>query len=255
MSKYFNIRWSESDNDDLRKAVKNFNAKISRLEKKNPEIKNALPERVTVKQMRELIDTRQDLKRELNALKRFTKRGAEELVTIPDNDYNLQTTKWQKNEMARRVGIINRKRKKRLEQISEIEATSRGEKLGYTRGQFGMGKADENALKPMNAFTRKMTRRDLNKKFRTIAKESQSSYWHVRELQLMNNYKQALLENFNPDDVKDILDAIENMGFEQFYTTFQSEGANFETAYPPDAEQYEQYLTALRSTWIPNTEV
>jgi hypothetical protein len=252
MSKYYNIRWRESDNDELRKAVKNFNAKITRLERNNPELKNALPERVSVRQMKELIDTRQDLNRELNSLRRFTKRGSEELVTIPDSDYNLKTTKWQKEEMSRRVGIINRKRKKRLDELSDIEMTSRGEKLGYTKGEFGMGKADEVALSPMNAFTPKMTRHDLNKKFSNIMKESQSTYWNAREQTLKATYVRTLTENFKESDIQDVIDAIDDMDFKEFYSTFQSEGGNFEFVYSPDEEQYESYVTALKTTWIPN---
>ena len=87
MSKQYNIRWKQDDNQELRKAVKNFNAKISRLEKKDPQNKEALPEKITVKQIKELISTRQDLKRELNALQRFSKRGAEKIIEIPDTDY------------------------------------------------------------------------------------------------------------------------------------------------------------------------
>lgn len=252
MSRKHNIRWQQSDSEDLRKAVKNFNAKISRLEKKNPEQKNALPERVSVRQMKELIDTRQDLKRELNSLRRFTERGSEELVDVPDNDYNLQMTKWQKNEMSRRVGVINRKRNKRLKEINEVEATSRGEKLGYKANAVGMGKADEVALNPMKAFTSKMTRKDLNKKFRNIMKESQSSYWNAKELQMLENFKTSILYNFAEDDVEEIINAIDSMDFKEFYRTWQAEGGNFETAYPPDREQYEAYLEGLRATWIPN---
>ena len=138
-----------------------------------------------------MIDTRQDLKREINALRRFTVRGAETLVTIPNNDYNLQTTKWQKEEMTRRIGVINRKRNKRRKQLEDIQMTSGGKPLGYTaeqQAQFvGMGQADENALKPMKAFSRTMTRTDLNKKFRNIQKESQSDYWHKKEKMLLQD--------------------------------------------------------------------
>ena len=67
MPRISNIRWNENQNAELRKAVKNFNAKITRLEKKHPEIKNALPEKVSVKAMKELIGTRKDLQREINS--------------------------------------------------------------------------------------------------------------------------------------------------------------------------------------------
>lgn len=252
MSKRYNIRWQESDNEALRKAVKNFNAKIKRLEKKNPQLKNVLPEKTSVAQMRELIETRQDLKRELNALKRFSKRGSETIVNVPDNDYNLKTTKWQKEEMTRRIGIINRKRKARLKEVQETPLQSRGKDLGYTKGQLGMGKQEEVSLTPMRAFTPKMTQYDLKHKFKNIMKESQNAYWHKRDLQLKSNYIKSLEENFNPNDVKDIIKRIDRMDFKEFKKVFDSEGGNFEWSYPPDQEAYEEYLTALKSIWLPN---
>ena len=161
MPKYHSIKWRDSDTKELSRVVRNYNAKINRLIKKNPQIENVLPEKVTVAQLKELINTRQDLKRELNALKRFSKRGAEEIVIVPNTDYNLKITKWQKTEMNRRVGIINRRRKKRLEDLSNMEMKSRGESLGYKKSDIGMGKATEVSLTPMNAFTRRMNQADL----------------------------------------------------------------------------------------------
>lgn len=256
MSKIYNIRWQQSDNEDLRKAVKNFNAKITRLEKKFPEQKNALPERMSVKQIRELITSRQDLKRELNALRRFTKPGAEELVDAPDTDYNLKLTKWQKEEMTRRTAVINRRRADRYEAIKDIEMTSKGEGLGYTFEQakesIGMGSVDANSTKPLNAFTPKMTQTDLKAKFRTILKESQQNYWNEREQIMKETYIKTILEHFKEGDISDVIDAIDNMNFKEFYSKFLSEGGHFEFLYPPDEEQYASYVEGLKSTWLPN---
>lgn len=252
MSRRYNIKWRDSDSSELRKAVKNFNAKLTRLEKKNPELKNALPDRVSVKQIKELIDTRQDLNRELNSLRRFTQKGSEEMVTIPDSDYNLKTTKWQKEEMTRRIAVINRRRERRRQELAEIEMTSRGEGLGYTVGQFGMGKADEVALRPMNAFSPKMTRHDLNKKFANILAESQDNYWNYREMNLKETYISALYDNYNANDIRDVAEAIEKMNFKDFYKTFQSSDRSFEYASgKPTQEDYDGYVSALKSTWIP----
>lgn len=252
MAKQYNIRWQQDDVEQLKKAVKNFNAKIRRLEKKYPKDKNALPEKISVRQMKELIETRQDLKRELNSLARFTKRGSEEFVNVPGNEYNLKITKWQKQEMTRRVGVINRKRKQRLKEIQDIDLTSRGQKLGYKKGQIGMGKAEEVSLKPMNAFTPKMERKDLHFKFKNILKESQSSYWNKRDLILKNNYIKSLEENFNPEDIKEIVKKIDKMDYKQFKKIFDAEGGNFELSYPPDQESYNAYLEGLKAIWIPN---
>ena len=251
MSRRHNIRWNESDVAELNRVVKNFNAKLNRLAKKDPQIKNVLPDKVSAAQLKELINTRQDLNRELNALKRFSRRGAEKIVEVPDNDYNLKITKWQRTEMNRRVGIINRRRKDRLERLANIEAKSRGESLGYTRADIGMGKAQEVSLSPMNAFTRRMNQRDLQMKWRGIMIESQSDYFTEKDYRLRENYIKALLQNFNPQDVQGIVDEIRNMDIEEFLHTFEQEGGNLENAYPPNNEQYMAYLSGLQATWKP----
>lgn len=252
MSRQYNIRWTQDDNEKLKKAVKNFNAKIKRLENKYPENKNALPERTSVKQMKELIETRTDLKRELNSLKRFTKRGAEEIVSVPNNDYNLQITKWQKNEMTRRVSIINRKRKRRLEEIQETPIMYKGEELGYKKGDIGMGKAEEVSLKPMTPFTRKMTRKDLIYKYKHIISESQASYWNKREIAHKQQYIESLEQNYNPNDIKDVVEKIDKMDYKEFRKIFDSDGGSFEYSYPPNKKEYAKYLEHLRSVWTPN---
>lgn len=252
MAKYHQIKWQSKDNEELTKAVRNFNAKIKRIEKKNPQIKNALPEKIQIKQLKELINTRQDLKREINALKRFTKRGAEELEVIPNNDDNLLITKWQRKEINRRIGIINRRRQKRLDELEKIEMTSRGEKLGYSKSDIGMGKVTKNMLRPMQGLTKSMTRTDLKKKWKVVLNESQSDFFTKRDLRVKETYINTLLRNYNEEDIKDVLDYIRKMDIKDFLETFEAEGGAFDPAYPPDEEQYKHYVTALKATWIPN---
>lgn len=253
MPKRYNIKWRDDDSERLTKAVKNFNAKITRLEKKDPTNKNALPERVSARQLKELIDTRQDLNREINALQRFTRRGAEEIISVPENDYNLKITKWQKEEMTRRTAVINQRRTRRLKQLQETEMKSGGEKLGYTVGQFGMGKAEEVSLKPLKAFTNKMNTADLKKKYRHIQKESQDLYFDRKDEQLRQNYINALRQGYNEEDIADIIEEIEDMDFNDFYSEFQAEGGTMEWAYPPKkSAEYQGYVEQLRSQWKPN---
>ena len=262
MSKRYNIKWTEDDNRELRRRVKNFNAKIKRLEEKlSPQEARALPERVSVRELKELIETRQDLKRELNALERFSRKGAEELVDVPTSKYNLKTTKWQKQEMARRVGVLNRKRNKRLEEISKIEVKSRGEGLGYTIGDIGMGKVDAIALEPLKAFTPSMSRSDLNKRFKGIRKESQTGYWDRKTAQLRQNFVNGLIANYegvSRERVMEIVKAVENMTFEEFYQKFMSETGIMEIVSPVPGQDYgdamEEQLTAIESIYLPNKQ-
>lgn len=252
MSRKYNIRWSAADEAELKRVVKNFNAKLTRLANKDPQNKNALPERVSAAQLRDLIETRQDLNRELNALRRFSERGAEELVEVPDNDYNLKITKWQKKEMTRREVIVNQKRKRQLERVADIDMTSRGQSLGYKKGEIGMGKAERIALEPVLAFTPSQNRRDLNKRFKQLRKESISTYWDKRNEIMRTNYIAEIERNFPEALVNDVVDQIREMDFDEFRKVFEAEDqGKFQFNYPLNKGDQEKYATALRSIWIP----
>lgn len=248
MSKYHSIRWTEQDTKEINRVVKNFNAKVSRLAKKNPKLANILPEKVTTKQLKILINTRQDLNRELNALKRFSKKGAEKIVDVPNTEYELKITKWQMTEMNRRVGIINRRRKSRLEELGSIEMKYAGKELGYTRGQLGMGKAEEVSLSPMNAFYRTMGYTDLKMKWKSILTQSQSDYLTLRDYMVRDNYIKGLLENYNENDISDVVKSIREMDINDFLKIFQEEGGTFEYVYP-GSEQEQKYVDYLKRTW------
>lgn len=261
MSKRYNIRWTADDEKELNRAVKNFNAKLSRIAKaeekrakQDPDYKKTvLPEKASVKKLRDLVTTRQDLNRELNALKRFSKKGAEIGVELPDNKHNLKITDWQKKEMNMRVGVINRKRAVRLKAIEEIEMKSGGKDLGYKVGQFGTGTEEENALRPMKAFSYSMDATALAKKYRHIQKESQSEFFNTKDQILKENYINALRESYGEEEIADIIDEIDEMSFQKFFKTFKAEGGTMEwvSKLPSDADR-RAYVEQLRSQWKPN---
>lgn len=273
MSKYHKIRWTSDDNKELARVVRNYNAKVKRLTENpsklrnsiidslgitNESIKNALPEMTSVKQLKELIHTRQDLKRELNSLRRFSKRGSENITVIPDTKYNIITTKWQKKEMNRSVAMINRRRKNRLEKLKETELTSRGKDLGYTLGDIGMGRIEEISLKPMNAFTRGMNQRDLKWKWKSIMQERQSDYFTRKDYQVRDNYLKGLKENYNFEAIKDVYEHIQKIDISEFLKVFNREGATFEWVSPGgkldlEEDEYDGFEKAIREIWLPGS--
>ena len=255
MAKQYQIKWREDDVRELNRVVKNFNAKISRLEKSQPEIAAFLPERVSAKELKGLINSRADLNRELNSLKRFSKRGGkqEEIVTVPGTDYDLKLTRWQKNEMARRVGTINRRRANRLEKLQNLEAKSQGESLGYKVGDVGMGRVRDQALQPMNAFTRTMTQTGAKKKWRSIVKESQLDYFNKSDEIYRNNFIQQLERNFEPEHVEQLIKDLKAMDIERFLLLAESEDAIniFELAYPLNKDDSRKKANRLKSIFTP----
>jgi len=264
MSKQYNIKWRVQDEKELRRVARNFNDKLRRLVKANPENKNILPQfynentdqfesRITVDTLKGLIQTRQDFNRQLNMLKRFSKRGAERIVEAPENEYGTKTTLWQRQETARMVGLVNRRRQERLDRLNLVEMANSEGKLGYTLGQmFGMGLASVNKLKPTKAFTKSQSQTDLKYKLRSLMDESRKNYYKDRDQLLKDNYIKALTENYAESDIRDVISAIRSMDSDLFVLKFEARGDKFEMAYPPDrgSEEYNNYVSELKGYWL-----
>lgn len=263
MPRQYNIKWRVQDEKELRRVARNFNDKLRREIKKSPENKGALPQfynerteqfesRITVKTLQELIQTRQDYNRIINMLKRFSRRGAETIVEVPDNTYGTKVTKWQKQESARLAGLVNRRRQERLDRLNLVEMSTAEGKLGYTLGQmFGMGLASTNRLRPTKAFTPGQSQADVRYKMRSLLEESRAKYYLDKDEVLKQNYIDALTTNYNPEDIKDIISSIRGMDADLFVLKFEARGDKFEMAYPParGGEEYKNYVSELRGYW------
>lgn len=257
MSKQHKIRWTASDDAELKRAVKNFNAKIVRLEKKNPAVKSSLPDRVTVKEMRELIQTRKDLKKELKSLQNFTKRGAETLVKAPNNaDDNIFITKWQRDDMLARQKSVNISRGVRRANFAKLQAKDRGKELAYTVGgrqtQIGMGKAEEKVYMKINAFTPTQSKWDIRERHKTLRKESQSQYWTERDKLLRDNYIKSIERNFRDDDAAPIIAKIKSMDLSDYMKLHHQEDLHIEDNYTDNEDDYQKELSKLNAVWFPN---
>lgn len=141
MSKSSKIRWRERDTQQLAKKVKNFNAKLTRLAKKNPALKEILPDRVSMKDLRGDITNRQEYNRVIKALSAFTEKGAEEVVT---GKSGVTTTKWQLQQVRKAVALENRRRKKQADTLKTAPVMIGGKVYTNVRRMAGM-----QALQPL----------------------------------------------------------------------------------------------------------
>ena len=112
MQKTPKIRIRKQDKDKVKKTVRNFNAKIDRIVKKNPLLKNIVPNKITQAELLN-INNRRDFNNKLRSYNRFLKRGAQEIIK---NDRGTATTKWQYNEALINIRTINRQRSQKLKQ-------------------------------------------------------------------------------------------------------------------------------------------
>ena len=98
------IRYDKKLQQEIYRTVSNFNAKVRRLKKQGNEL---LPERATVSELKRTSTSRRDLRRELNRLKRFSRRGAEKVISVgkgvPMTSYEANNLLIEYRRASRRV--------------------------------------------------------------------------------------------------------------------------------------------------------
>lgn len=222
MSRRSHIRWTKSDEKELARLVKNYNAKINRIIKKDPTMKEYLPERVKKKDIKAEIVTRNDLKRELNSLQRFLKKGSEEVVFNDlEGEDRLGITKYEKREIEIKVATINRLKAMRRKEIEEMDVLSRGESVGYTnRESQRMERLQMLQPKIFNFKTKK--KRDFHHFKKGL--EKADVYINMKDVILRDNYVDALFEHLGNNKYTNMIaDKINGMNIDNFISTYYSD--------------------------------
>lgn len=95
------IRYDRDLNREISRVVKQFNQKVRRLEKLDRDL---IPDRISIQELKTEFTDRKKLKRELNNLLKFTRRGAEDIIKIG----NLRTTKYELERSKKRASVAKR---------------------------------------------------------------------------------------------------------------------------------------------------
>ena len=169
------------DRKTLTRTVKNFNAKITRLEKRHPELKEFLPEKISVKDLKNNIETRQDFNRELKSLKRFSKKGAEKPVLSKSG---ITTTAWEKKEVGYKVALLNRKRK------------AEREKANVSTEKGTMGTIENAGLKPKKYNINTIEPSSWERFKKNVEKQIKSSYFDEKKELYKQNYIKGFINVF-----------------------------------------------------------
>lgn len=239
MSKQHNIRWRKNDNAELRRVVKNFNAKITRQLKKNPELEKALPDKVSVKELKKDIATRKDLNFYLNKMKRFSEKGAEEIVK---SDKGAISTKWAVQEFEREQKAENRRRKKREKELGEKEVTVSNKPTGAKRKE--MGKIKENEVKEHKGKFKNKSQEEWEKASKLMEKRMTDAYSQDKKKQMLENYVKGLISEGYSDKLLKMLDKVPIEKFLELNDT--DENASFGFIYDPiELKAREDYLIEL----------
>ena len=179
MARTGRIKWTRDDAKKTANLVRQFNAKITRITKKNPSIVKALPERMNSQAIQQMYSqlTRSDFNRWINSTMRFLKRGADEIVTT---NAGVKTTRWQLNEIRYNLQRINAERRKRMERLQP--STTKGT----------MGAIKELELQPRRNLAQNIPTQYWERYVRGIEKQVLSSYASDRAEQYKRNYLTAM---------------------------------------------------------------
>lgn len=199
MQKRYNIKWRESDEKELAKAVRKFNAKRTRLLKQVPELEEFLPAKISTKEIREQIKTRRDLKNELNSIERFMRKGAEKPIVTKEG---IKTTAYEKKEIEIKVRAINARR------------TAERKRANVSTEKGTMGTIRENNLRPKQVDINKIKKSDWEKFKESVEKQARDSYFQDKYERYKKNFIKGL-ENVFGEKGKELQNIVEQIPAEQ----------------------------------------
>ena len=120
------IRYDKKLESEINRTIRNFNQKISRLEKQERQL---LPSKISKKELKSSVYTRPELQRRLKELERFSQRGAEEIITtkggVTLTRYELQNLKRENARVKRNITReLNRLRTQRPKIFGKIQSAT-----------------------------------------------------------------------------------------------------------------------------------
>ena len=217
------IRYDKKLNQEIRKTVRNFNQKIARLDKlDNANIK--LPEKVSVKDFKKGYTSRRELRRKLNYLKMFSKRGAENLV---DSTQGLNVSQYEMMVTKKESTRIKTNLTRQIKKLSVADVKILGESQGITLAQLGDTK--------LTNLRRK--REALDKNLFTLNNEEYKRYKKLLDRIEYNNqsskifkdnYIEILMTNgylagYDPDKMNEISSKLLEMSDKDFLNVFNTD--------------------------------
>lgn len=182
---------NKSSENELRKALNNFNAKIKRLETVDREID--IPEKESIKAIKDRVKTKWDLNREIDKLERFTKRNAEDLVK---NKSGIVMSKWEYENLQREQKRLNARLLREIQSYGKITPKEFGEKQSATYAQMGDEKLSNLKARQRAISSKNLKTANLNdiKNLKVLLNKTAANYRKDKEV-FYDNYLEGTLLN------------------------------------------------------------
>lgn len=178
------IRWTKNQQQRLSKAVGKFNRKLTMEAKRNPSLKEFLPQRLSVKELKESITTASELKRQEKAIERLFKSGALQPVTTAKG---IKTTKYEIDEIKRLTRLANAVRERERKELPDDP-----EYKGI------LGSIKDNQLRPKHFDPDTLTELGWKRFVEKIKKQSRDDFLPKKYEQYKRNYLKSLENGWGP---------------------------------------------------------
>lgn len=218
------INYDKKFNAEINRVVRNFNAKVRRLEHQGLRY---LPETVSVADLKSTYFDRDSLKRKLKQLERFSTSGAEQIVQTAGG---AKTTKWELQALREERDYLRKRYAKKIMEYGNIVPTSLGKRQDVSYAK--MGDARYENLKVLKKSVEKditmLDQYDFNRvKKSTFA---QIRRYHRQKYVLYANYFTFLEDvaykaDIDEETLNKIKDKLAQMDIDKFMEFFETERA------------------------------
>lgn len=220
MARRYNLQLQQ----ELEKAVRNFNAKITRLEKQKRDL--LLPEKLNYFEVSRQARTKKELEQKLEEIRRFSARGVEETITT---SAGVDISRYEMENLRRESRRIKQRLTREINKLEKITPTSLGVKQDFTL----------KTLPSDRLINLRRRRQSLEKNIDKLSGDEFSYYLkkiesnkkrtRYRDLQYQNNYINKMLLNlgymvgYDKDKLDDIRDKLSTLNTSEFLRLMDTE--------------------------------
>lgn len=237
------IRYDKKFNNEINKAVRNYNAKIKRLNEKGI----TTPLKIRVRDIKKNANSRKELKKTIADLKYFTQRGSENIK----EGYNISNYDYRILSRLQKEALRNIERQ--MKPFEDIIPTIFGEPQVLTSAQMKEDRyinlqAKRDIIKRTNL--KLLSPSDVEKMIKKFEKNKyviDYDEWKKRYIDIFN--KTLNTYNLHPDKVKEVIKKLDELTPQQFDNLIR-----FEKSFRAILDYYKM-MTDLEDIWNIESEV
>lgn len=229
------IRWRDVDSRKIANLVRQFNAKITSVSKKHPELARIQPERIVSKELQDFLKKydRATFNRYVGRLQRYLRKGAELPYTTKQD---VTITNWQKREIDNNFRSINARRR------AEMNKYQPSAEKGTLRT------IEEGNLRPRKNTVNEIKEKNWGKFVENLEKQVLSYADNSRKEQYKQNYIRAIQNQFG--DSSPLINIISDIDSESLVKAYYSDPIlQIDFVYDPkEAQELERLIIEKLNT-------